>query len=120
MDDGFQWMVFDPALHEGLVMLESWAAGITAYPHSYHFLKMPEYYIFSKRNITKAKWYKRSQRNFRWTLQGLLGIHALDPVGKAKLSFQKKRLKRFSFFFANHLKMHAKNKQDKMGPILGA
>jgi hypothetical protein len=107
--DAYAWMVIDPALHEAPTILEVWASCLTAYPHSYHCIKASDYYVFPERDITNGKWHKRAQRNFRWTMQGLLGIHALDQTGKAKLAFQQKRIKNFTQEFKDTLKRVVKS-----------
>jgi hypothetical protein len=109
LGDGYLWMVIDPALHEDTIILDAWASGITAYPHSYHCIKFPDYYVFPDRDIGHGKWHKRAQDNFRWTMQGLLGIHALDMTGKAKLAFQKKRIKNFTGYFKEALRTAGKS-----------
>jgi hypothetical protein len=105
---GVIWMVLDPSLNKELVVLEYWAESITAYPHSYYFLKEPDYYIFPDVNPNLNTWHKRKQRNFKWTMQGLMGIHAMDAAGKAKLVFRKKMIVEFTKeFFLEMRKMKA-------------
>jgi hypothetical protein len=98
------WMVVDPSTQEAPVLLSDWAASITDYPHSYHFIKPAELFIFPEKRPAFNRWVKRSNRNFKWTMQGMLGIHALNQIGKAKLVFQKKRIQAFTKLFREELR----------------
>jgi Glutaminase len=93
------WLVIDPATASAPVVLEQWAAGVTEYPHSYHCLRKPTDYIFPVGNMNVLRWHKRHHRNFRWAMQGLSGINALNPVGKAQLAFSKKATDKTTFAF---------------------
>ncbi len=84
--------VIDPSTANTLKTLEDWAANITAYPHSYHVVKLPEYYIFNGKGITKNNWHKRNKQNYKWTIQGLAGINGLSAKGKCQLCFNKKKI----------------------------
>jgi hypothetical protein len=86
--------VIDPATLNQLQTIEDWAAGVTAYPHSYHFIKLPHWYIFHQNKITAGNWYARNRRNRKWMLQGLVGINGLTNSGKAQLAFCKTRVRR--------------------------
>jgi hypothetical protein len=92
-DDLIKYFVLDPATTDDLITIEAWAANITASPFSYHFIRDSSYYIFPSGKIEKDNWYKRNKRNYRWTMQGLSGINAVSPKGKAQLSFAKHRVK---------------------------
>lgn len=85
--------MIDPATSMHLQTLDNWAAGITAYAHSYHIIKDAEWYIFSDKKITKDNWNKRNRQNRKWMIQGLAGVNSLEPIGKAALVFNKNRLK---------------------------
>ncbi|MEO7768546.1 MAG: protein-glutamine glutaminase family protein [Ferruginibacter sp.] len=84
--------MIDPATSSSLQTLDAWAAGITAYAHSYHLIKNPEWYIFSDKKITRDNWNKRNGQNRKWMLQGLAGVNSLEPRGKAALVFNKNRI----------------------------
>lgn len=87
-----EWWVIDPSLNEKPLLLEAWAASVTEFPHSYHFLRLPNYYIFPQQWMGALPWHKRHHRNFRWAMQGLSGISSLSSAGKARLAFQKKKI----------------------------
>jgi hypothetical protein len=86
------WMVLDPAMADEPQALYEWASNITDYPHSYHFVKDPQLYIFPAGSVVHDKWHKRHPRNFRWAMQGLAGVNALTPTGRAQLAFCKRRI----------------------------
>ncbi|MEO5682781.1 MAG: protein-glutamine glutaminase family protein [Chitinophagaceae bacterium] len=86
--------IIDPSTANTLQRLDDWAAGVTAYPHSYHFIKLPHWYLFHQGTIRADNWYARNRQNRKWMLQGLAGINGLTTTGKAQLSFCKLRLKR--------------------------
>jgi Glutaminase len=85
--------VIDPATSKQLQTIFDWAAAVTAYPHSYHLIKFADQYIFPAGKIKKDNWHKRDKQNGKWMLQGLAGINAVSPVGKARLCFNKQRIK---------------------------
>jgi Glutaminase len=91
--DKIDWMVVDPSAALDPLLVEDWAASITAYSHSYYFLKDPGYYIFPENKLFGKGWHKRRQRNFKWTMQGLLGFSSLSNSGKAKLAFKKRQIR---------------------------
>jgi Glutaminase len=84
--------IIDPATGNSLQRMGEWAAGITAYPHSYHFIKLPHCYIFNQKKITAYNWHTRNRQNRKWMIQGLAGINGLSASGKARLCFNKARL----------------------------
>ncbi len=86
--------IVDPATANQLQTIEDWAAGVTAYPHSYHIIKLPHWYIFHQTKITAGNWYARNRRNRKWMLQGLAGINGLTNMGKAQLAFCKGRVRK--------------------------
>jgi Glutaminase len=86
--------IIDPATASTLQTMEDWAAGVTQYPHSYHFIKLPHWYLFHQGTIKATNWYARNRQNRKWMIQGLVGINGLTNIGKAQLSFCKGRLKR--------------------------
>jgi hypothetical protein len=86
-------LVMDPSTSVELQPLKQWAAGVTAYPHSYHFIKDAAAYIFSEQQIRKNNWYQRNKQNRRWMIQGLAGINSLKANGKAALVFNKQRIR---------------------------
>jgi hypothetical protein len=86
--------IIDPATAGALQRMEDWATGVTAYPHSYHFIKLPHWYLFHQGTITATNWYARNRQNRKWMIQGLTGINGLTTVGKAQLSFCKDRVKK--------------------------
>jgi hypothetical protein len=92
-DDRITFYVIDPATSKQLQTLYDWAAGVTAYPHSYHLIKSADQYIFPAGKIQKDNWHARDKQNGKWMVQGLAGINAVSPVGKARLCFNKNRIK---------------------------
>jgi hypothetical protein len=92
-DERITFYVIDPATSQQLQTLYDWAAAITAYPHSYHLIKTADQYIFPAGKILKDNWHVRDKQNGKWMVQGLAGINAVSPVGKARLCFNKNRIK---------------------------
>jgi Glutaminase len=90
--DGPVYYIIDPSTAAGLSTLNDWAANVTDYPHSYHFIKESRYYIFPSGKIKKDNWHIRNRQNKKWTFQGLAGINGVTKKGKAQLCFQKKRI----------------------------
>lgn len=86
------YYIIDPSTATGLLTLHDWAAHVTDYPHSYHFIKEARHYIFPSGKIKKDNWHKRNRQNKKWTIQGLAGINGVTKTGKAQLCFQKKRI----------------------------
>ena len=94
LEDGqLVYYVLDPATSPGLQTLYGWAANVTDYAHSYHFLKEPQFYIFHDKKITRANWHERNRRNRKWMIQGLANVNGLSAKGKAELTFNKGRIK---------------------------
>ena len=91
--------IIDPATSPELQILNDWAAGVTDYPHSYHFVKEAHWYIFSERKITSTNWNRRNRQNQKWMIQGLAGINGLSSRGKAALVFNKRSIKNTSASF---------------------
>lgn len=91
--------IIDPATSAGLQTMQNWAAGITEYPHSYHLVKEPHWYIFSDKKITQKNWNSRNRQNRKWMIQGLAGINGLSNKGKAALVFNKRRIKNTAVAF---------------------
>jgi len=91
--------IIDPATSAGLQTLYNWAAGITEYAHSYHFVKEAHWYIFSEKKIEQNNWNKRNRQNRKWMIQGLAGINDLSNKGKAALVFNKSRIKNIIIAF---------------------
>jgi hypothetical protein len=92
--------VLDPAVGKGLLLIEEWAATITQLPHSYHCIRRPHWYIFPAKDILTEDWHHRDKRNRKWMIQALAGINGLEPRGKARLVFNKARIKRTAAAFA--------------------
>jgi hypothetical protein len=88
--------IIDPATSPELQTLNDWAAGVTEFPHSYHFIKDASFYIFSERKITSTNWNRRNRQNQKRMIQGLAGINGLSSRGKAALVFNKRRIKNTS------------------------
>jgi hypothetical protein len=99
-------LVIDPSTHHQLQTLVSWATNITAYAHSYHFIKLPEYYIFHNKKIEPHNWHKRNKQNYKWVIQGLAGINGLSAKGKSQLCFNKKRIAKTAHLFAQLQKQY--------------
>ena len=91
--------IIDPATAGALQLMEDWAAGVTQYPHSYHFIKLPHWYLFHQKEITATNWYPRNRQNRKWMIQGLAGINGITNIGKAQLSFNKGRIKKIGIAF---------------------
>lgn len=91
--------IIDPSTSSSLIPVEEWASNVTDNPHSYYLIKRGDYYIFDARKITKEKWYKRNNRNYNWTMQGLAGINGISSKGKAQLCFAKGRLQKTARLF---------------------
>lgn len=91
--------IIDPATAGALQTMEDWAAGVTQYPHSYHFIKLPHWYLFHQGKITATNWYARNRQNRKWMIQGLAGINGITTIGKAELSFCKRRIKKIAGAF---------------------
>ena len=91
--------IIDPATSPCLQTLLSWAAGVTEYAHSYHFVKEADWYIFSDKKITQKNWNSRNRQNRRWMIQGLAGINGLSNIGKAALVFNKRSIKNTAVAF---------------------
>ena len=87
-----QFYMIDPATSDTLQTLDNWAEKVTEYPHSYHIIKLAEYYIFPSGKILKYNWFKRDKQNQKWTIQGLASINGLSGTGKAQLCFRKKKI----------------------------
>lgn len=98
-DGKLAWYVMDPSTGDCLQTLFNWAAGITLYPHSYYFIKSPEWYNFRRKQIGLAGWYARDRQNRKWMLQGLAGVNGLSARGKAALCFNKNRIKNAEITF---------------------
>ncbi len=92
-ESGTSHYVLDPATANSLQPIHEWAAGITMLPHSYHFTKQPQWYIFRGNNIRRFNWHARNRQNRKWMIQGLAGINGLSVKGKAQLCFNKVRVK---------------------------
>jgi Glutaminase len=90
--DTIVFYVIDPSIFNRLQTMYDWATEITAYPHSYHFIKSGEYYIFPSGKISQDNWHKRNRQNNKWFIQGLAGINGVSPVGKAQLIFNRNRI----------------------------
>jgi hypothetical protein len=92
-NDSMQYYVIDPSTSAGLQTLYDWAANVTEYAHSYHFVKQPYWYIFHDKQITAHNWHARNRRNRKWMVQGLANVNGLSAKGKAALTFNKGRIK---------------------------
>ena len=85
--------ILDPATSPGLQNLYDWAANVTDYAHSYHFLKEAQFYIFHDKKITQTNWHGRNRRNRKWMILGLANVNGLTARGKAEVIFNKGRIK---------------------------
>lgn len=94
------YYVIDPSLYNSLQTMYDWAAVVTAYPHSYHFIKSGEYYIFPSGKIKQDNWHVRDKQNSKWMIQGLAGINGVSAKGKAQLCFNKQRIRNTARRFA--------------------
>jgi hypothetical protein len=87
------YYILDPATGGSLQLIDAWAAAITQFPHSYYFTRQSHWYIFPGKNISTKKWNTRNRQNRKWMIQCLAGINSLSATGKARLCFNKARLK---------------------------
>lgn len=94
------YYVLDPSVNNSLQTMYDWAAGVTAYPHSYHFIKPATYYIFPSGKIGKDQWHKRDKQNSKWMIQGLAAVNGVSAKGKAQLCFNKNRIRKTAERFA--------------------
>ena len=85
--------VIDPATASSLKPIDEWAAAITKLPHSYYFIRQPQWYIFPAKNIHSSEWNNRNRQNRKWMIQCLAGINSMTATGRAGLCFNKVRLK---------------------------
>ncbi len=85
--------VIDPSTASSLKPINEWAIAVTMFPHSYHFIRQSNWYIFPKKNIATSKWNPRNKQNRKWMVQCLAGINSLSVSGKARLCFNKLKLK---------------------------
>ncbi len=92
--------IIDPATVDSLQNIQDWAAAITEYPHSYHFIKLPHWYIFHKKKKGALSWHGRNRQNRKWMIQGLAGVNGLSATGRAALCFNKMRLKNIERAFS--------------------
>ncbi|TWI85189.1 hypothetical protein IQ13_0346 [Lacibacter cauensis] len=92
--------VIDPSVGTALQTMYNWAAEVTAYPHSYHFIKSADYFIFRSGKIKKDNWHLRDKQNSKWMLQGLAGINGVSAKGRAQLCFNKQRIRNTAKRFA--------------------
>jgi hypothetical protein len=93
-DGQVRYYVLDPATAGSLQRIEEWAAGITQLPHSYYCIREPHWYIFPEERISITKWHTRNRQNRKWMIQCLAGINSLTSAGKARLCFDKGRIKK--------------------------
>jgi hypothetical protein len=93
------YYVLDPATAGSLQLINEWAAAITEVPQSYYCIRQPHWYIFPAKNISTSKWHTRNKQNRKWMIQCLAGINGLSATGKAKLCFNKGRLKNVTLAF---------------------
>ncbi|MFY7840300.1 MAG: protein-glutamine glutaminase family protein [Lacibacter sp.] len=105
------YYVIDPSVCNTLQTMYNWAAEVTAYPHSYHFIKLSAYYIFPSGKIGKDNWHTRNKQNCKWMIQGLAGVNGVSAKGKAQLCFNKQRIhntaQRFAMLQHNKPKLTA-------------
>jgi hypothetical protein len=85
--------IVDPATSGYLQTIYQWASQVTEFPHSYHIVKNAFNYIFPGGKIQKDNWHKRNRQNRKWMIQGLAGINGLSQTGKARLCFNKQKIK---------------------------
>jgi hypothetical protein len=90
--DGMGLWVIDPSTQLVPTRLYDWADAVTLFPHSYHFIKAAECYIFPSSHIGKNNWHCRNFQNYAWVLQGLAGFNGLTQAGKATIIFKKKKI----------------------------
>lgn len=93
------YYILDPATAGSLQLIGEWAAAITKVPHSYYFIRSSHWYIFPGKNIGGSAWNTRNRQNRKWMIQCLAGINGLSRTGKARLCFNKSRLKNITAAF---------------------
>jgi hypothetical protein len=91
--------VIDPATNQRLEPIANWAENVTGMAWSYYLIKEGEYYIFPGEKICKDNWFRRSRRNYNWTLQGLAGINGVSKTGQAALAFKKSKVRKVEDHF---------------------
>ncbi|MDE1193269.1 MAG: protein-glutamine glutaminase family protein [Arachidicoccus sp.] len=87
------YYVIDPATGNSLQLVEDWAASITKLPHSYYCIRQTQWYIFPEKNISTEKWHERNKQNRKWMIECLININSLTKNGKARLAFNKIKIK---------------------------
>ncbi len=87
------YYVLDPSTSNSLKSIDEWAIGITKLAHSYYFIRQSHWYIFPDKNIATSKWNPRNKQNRKWMIQCLAGINSITATGRARLCFNKVRLK---------------------------
>ena len=98
-DEQIIYYVLDPSTGRRLQPVYDWAAGVTLFPHSYHFIRQSHWYIFPHRNISTAEWNSRNRQNRKWMIQCLAGVNGLSGSGKARLCFNKPALQKLAVAF---------------------
>ena len=104
-DGEIRYYILDPATGQGIQRIEDWAAALTLQPHSYYCIRQAHWYIFPAKDISKADWNSRNRQNRKWMIQALAGINGLTPAGKARLVFNKARIKATLLAFERARKM---------------
>lgn len=87
------YYILDPATGGGMQLIEEWAAALTLLPHSYYCIREAHWYIFPGGKINASGWHTRDRQNRKWMIQALAGINGLSSAGKARLVFNKARIK---------------------------
>ena len=89
-----EFWVIDPSTQANTQTVYQWADAVTLFPHSYHFVKLAQHYIFPTGKILRHNWHQRNFQNYEWVIQGLAGINGLTQSGKAALIFHKALLRK--------------------------
>ncbi len=97
------YYVIDPSISDEAELIGNWAEHVTEIPQSYYVVRPGIEYIFHAGKIKNDNWHERDEQNFKWTIQGLAGINGLSAVGKAYITFNKKKIEKTSVSF-NKLK----------------
>lgn len=91
-DGQILYNVLDPATAGSLLLINEWATEITLVANTYYCIRQSHWYIFPGKQIY-SKWHSRNKQNRKWMIECLAGINGLTKTGKARLIFNKAKIK---------------------------
>ena len=97
--------VLDPATARSLLLINDWATAITQFPETYYAIRQSHWYIFPAKHIASRKWHPRNKRNRKWMIECLAGINTMTKTGRARLIFNKGRIKNIAARFEEAKKL---------------